>query len=119
MTRTVRHSLSKYFDKSYLCFGIAKICLHDSILKVGSCLLNKVCFFGYCCHMDEGAQSDFICGLETIVYKDVKPGGYAWLNTTFTRNLRRLNACFQSYEQFRLYQSLNTHLVTFNLVFFH
>lgn len=34
----------------------------------------------YCCHADAGAHSgEFIYGLESFVYKDVKPGGYAWL----------------------------------------
>lgn len=33
--------------------------------------------FGYCCHADAGAHSgEFIYGLESFVYKDVKPGGY-------------------------------------------
>lgn len=36
--------------------------------------------FGYCCHADAGAHSgEFIYGLESFVYKDIKPGGYAWL----------------------------------------
>lgn len=42
------------------------------------CLLNAL-HSGYCCHADAGAHSgEFIYGLESFVYKDIKPGGYAW-----------------------------------------
>lgn len=45
-------------------------------------LLKKVCFFGYCCHVDQGTHSqDPLYGLESLIYKDIKPGGYAWLVT--------------------------------------
>lgn len=53
--------------------------------------------FGYCYPMDEGGHSDFIYGLETIVYKEAKPGGYAWLITTEKLWRGRLNDCWSSW----------------------
>lgn len=40
--------------------------------------------------MDQGTHSqDSLYGLESLVYKDTKPGGYAWLVTFYTCMMSR------------------------------
>lgn len=44
-------------------------------------ILKKCIFLVICCHVDQGTHSqDYFSGLESLIYKDTKPGGYAWLH---------------------------------------
>lgn len=55
-------------------------------------LLNKMHFSVICCHVDQGTHSqDSLYRLESLICKDTKPGGYAWLIAVYVFKNKKKN----------------------------